>query len=157
MSRFRPTMVNSPISPVKTKFHYTGPTGPARTRMDFVGDPHGPNGVSRRSGSFGSGRARVVEFSQYQTKSSDFVWSGPVRSRPCSGIRRLRRTMFANTHLLSATAEHDNDHITGQQTFIRRVERNTTTKISHIDIQSLFSRGNAYASAKYICSKGVNG
>ena len=50
-------------------------------------DPHGlcrrlarTNGVSRRSGSFGSGRARVVEFSQYQTKSADIVWSGPVGS-----------------------------------------------------------------------------
>jgi len=52
---------------VKAKFHYTGPTGPARTRTDFVGDPHGPNGVSRRPGPqkspCGSGRARVVEFS----------------------------------------------------------------------------------------------
>jgi len=41
---------------VKAKFHYTDPTGlcrrPART-----------NGVSRRSGSFGSARARVVESS----------------------------------------------------------------------------------------------
>jgi len=31
---------------IKAKFHYTGPMGPDRT--DFVGDPHGPNGVSRR-------------------------------------------------------------------------------------------------------------
>jgi len=23
---------------LKAKFHYTGPTGPARTRMDFVGE-----------------------------------------------------------------------------------------------------------------------
>jgi len=48
------------------------PTGPARTRTDFVGDPHGPNGVSRRLGPqkspFGSGRARVVEFSYIQTR-----------------------------------------------------------------------------------------
>ena len=35
------------------KFHYNGPDrtrpdplGPERTRTDFVGDPHGPNGVS---------------------------------------------------------------------------------------------------------------
>ena len=34
----------------KAKFHYTDPTGPARTPTDFVGDPHRPNGVSRRSG-----------------------------------------------------------------------------------------------------------
>ena len=48
------------------------PIGPARTRTDFVGDPHGPNGVSRRPGPqkspFGSGRARVVEFSCIQTR-----------------------------------------------------------------------------------------
>jgi len=55
---------------IKAKFHYTGPTGPDRTRAtrtDFVGDPHGPNGLSRRPGPqkspCGSGRARVVEFS----------------------------------------------------------------------------------------------
>ena len=47
------------------------PRGPARTRTDFVGDPHGPNGVSRRprpqKSPRGSGRARVVEFSYYST------------------------------------------------------------------------------------------
>ena len=45
------------------KFHYTGPTGPARTRTDRHGlcrRPARTNGVSRRSG---SGRARLVEFS----------------------------------------------------------------------------------------------
>ena len=54
-------------STLKAKFHYTGPTGPDRTRPDFVGDPHGPNGVSRRPGPqkspCGSGLALVVEFS----------------------------------------------------------------------------------------------
>jgi len=53
---------------VKAKFHYRGPTGPARTRTDFVGDPHGPTeflGDSGRSGPCGSAR---------------------VRSSPCSGI-----------------------------------------------------------------------
>jgi len=44
---------------IKAKFHYTGPTGPARTRTD-------PNGLCRRPGPqkspCGSGRARVVEF-----------------------------------------------------------------------------------------------
>jgi len=43
------------------------PRGPARTRTDFVGDTHGPNGVSRRPGPqkspCGSGRVRVLEFS----------------------------------------------------------------------------------------------
>ena len=46
---------------LKAQFHYTGPTGPDRTRAD----PHGPNGVCRRPGPqkspCGSGRARVVE------------------------------------------------------------------------------------------------
>jgi len=74
---------------VKAKFHYTGPTGHDRTRTDFAGDRHGPTeflGDPGRSGPGGSGRARVEEFSQYQTKSADFVWSGPVRSGPCSEI-----------------------------------------------------------------------
>jgi len=35
---------------VIAKFHYTDQIGPARTHTDFVGDPHGPNGVSRRPG-----------------------------------------------------------------------------------------------------------
>jgi len=55
------------VGQLKAKFHYTGPTGPTRTRTDFVGDPHGPNGISRRPGPqkspCGSGWARVVEFS----------------------------------------------------------------------------------------------
>jgi len=48
-------------TPVKDKFHYTGPTGPARTRTDFVGDPHGPTEFLRdpgRSGPCGSARIR---------------------------------------------------------------------------------------------------
>jgi len=48
------------------------PTGPARTRTDFVGDTHVPNGVSRRPGPqkspCGSGRVRVVEFSYYSAE-----------------------------------------------------------------------------------------
>jgi len=51
--------------PLIAKFHYTGPTGPARTRTDFVGDPHGPNEVAPQKSPCGSGR---------------------VRSGPCSGI-----------------------------------------------------------------------
>ena len=50
---------------LKAKFHYTGQTGPDRTRTDFVGDSHGPTeflGDSGRSGPVGSGLARVVEF-----------------------------------------------------------------------------------------------
>ena len=83
----------------KAKFHYTGPTGPDRTRADphgpartltetrtdpkeFLGDP-GRKKV--RAGAVGSGRALVVEFSLSPTKCADFVRSGPVRSGPCSG------------------------------------------------------------------------
>jgi len=40
-------------------------TRPDRTRTDFVGDPHGPNGVSPQKSPCGSGRVRVVEFSYY--------------------------------------------------------------------------------------------
>ena len=62
---------------LKAKFHYTGPTGPARTRTDFVGDPRGPNGVYRRPGPqkspCGSGRARVVEFSYNTARRA--VWN----------------------------------------------------------------------------------
>ena len=75
------------------KFHYTGttrarpdPNGPERTRTDFVGDPHRPNGVSPQKSPCGSGRVRVVEFSSSPTMCADFFWSGPVRSGPCSGI-----------------------------------------------------------------------
>jgi len=63
---------------LNAKFHYTGPTGPAWTRTDFVGDPHGPNEVSRRPGPqkspCGSVRARVVEFS-YNRILASFIFS----------------------------------------------------------------------------------
>ena len=55
-------------SSIKAKFHYTGPTGPARTRTDFVGGPRLPTeflGDPDRSGPCGSCRAHVVEFSYY--------------------------------------------------------------------------------------------
>ena len=49
-------------------FHYTGPTGPDRTRTDFFLRPGSPrNSVWARAGlrqsPCGSGRARVVDFS----------------------------------------------------------------------------------------------
>ena len=90
---------------VKAKFHYTGPTGPDRTRAD----PHGlwrrPARTQRsfsetraakkvREGPVRSGRARVVEFSQYQTKCADFVWS--VRS----GRVRVVEFSYKQTRLL---------------------------------------------------------
>jgi len=65
---------------LKARFHYTGPTGFARTRTDFVGDKHRPNGVSRRPGPqkspCGSGRARVVEFSLNTTRKRFIVGGG---------------------------------------------------------------------------------
>jgi len=57
-------------STLKAEFHYTGPTGPDRTRPDFVGDRTDPTEFRGdpgrkqvRAGPCGSGRARVVEFS----------------------------------------------------------------------------------------------
>ena len=53
---------------LKAKFHYTGPTGPARTRTDFFARPRPQTRVFdkvRRLCLVGSGRARVVEFSYY--------------------------------------------------------------------------------------------
>jgi len=58
---------------VIAKFHYTDPRGPERTGTDFVGDPHGPTeflGDPRR--------ARIPLDGPDRTKSTDFVWSGPV-------------------------------------------------------------------------------
>ena len=50
---------------VKAKFHYTGPTGPDRTRTDFFARPGPQTRVSDKVRGLrlvGSGRARVVEF-----------------------------------------------------------------------------------------------
>ena len=65
------------------------PTGPARTLSETRTDQRSFSeirAVRVREGPRGSGRARVVEFSQYQTKSADFVWSGPVRSGPVGSV-----------------------------------------------------------------------
>ena len=77
---------------VKAKFHYTGPTGPARTRTD----PHGlcrrPARIQRSfsetraakkvpAGPVGSGRARVVQFSYNLTVS---VLKSDVHLHACS-------------------------------------------------------------------------
>ena len=70
------------------KFHYTGPTGPARTRTDptaFLGDP-GRKKFRAGPSSVASGRARVVEFSISPTQCADFVWSGPVESGPVGPV-----------------------------------------------------------------------
>jgi len=70
----------------KAKFHYTGPTGPDRTRAD----PHGPNGVSRRPGPqkspVGSGRARVVEFSLYWLLTCDTGAAANTRTQQSASL-----------------------------------------------------------------------
>ena len=114
---------------VKAKFHYTGPTGPDRTRAD----PHGPartNGVTRRSGSarvsdkvrglclVGSGRARVVEFSYKHSYWQNVFSSCGVNktkldagqsltvARPAIPLAACRHlTNIAKTHLLSPVAK----------------------------------------------------
>ena len=59
---------------IKAKFHFTGRP-----------DPHGPNGVSRRPGPqkspFGSGRARVVEFSYDDVYIDNFSYRSGRRPR----------------------------------------------------------------------------
>ena len=58
--------VSLTTSGVKAKFHYTGPTGPDRTRTDFFARPGPQTRVSDKVRGLclvGSGRARVVELS----------------------------------------------------------------------------------------------
>ena len=68
---------------VIAKFHYTDPTGPARTQRSFAAK-------KVRASPCGSGRVRVrvrvVEFSSYSTTCADFVRVRSV-SGPCSGIK----------------------------------------------------------------------
>ena len=68
---------------VRAKFHYTGPTGPARTQRSFAAKS--PCGSVRvRSGPCRVRvRVRVVEFSSSPTMCADFVRvvSGPCRVR----------------------------------------------------------------------------
>jgi len=55
---------------VIAKFHYTGPTGPARTLSETRTGPRSfaaKKSVQVRAGPVGSGRVRVVEFSYNQT------------------------------------------------------------------------------------------
>jgi len=57
------------------KFHYTGPTGPARTQRSFAAKKVRAGPVGSVSGPC---RARVVEFSSYPTTCADFVRVGSV-------------------------------------------------------------------------------
>ena len=59
-------LVCVPKCSVKAKFHYTGPTGPARTLSETRTDQRSFSEirvVRVRAGPRGSGRVRVVEFS----------------------------------------------------------------------------------------------
>ena len=60
---------------VIAKFHYTGPTGPARTLSETRTDK---TEFRRKKVRVGPCRARVVEFSSSPTMCVDFFWSGPV-------------------------------------------------------------------------------
>jgi len=48
---------------VKAKFHYTDPTGPARTQRSFAAKKSVRVRAGRRQSPCGSGRVRVMEFS----------------------------------------------------------------------------------------------
>ena len=66
-----PNLLCLVVSAVKAKFHYTCPTGPARTRTDFFARPGPQTLVSDKVRGLclvGSGRARVVEFSYYRCR-----------------------------------------------------------------------------------------
>jgi len=65
---------------VIAKFHYTDPTGPARTQRSFTATKVRAGPVGSVSGPC---RVRVVEFSSYPTTCTDFVrvGSGPCRVR----------------------------------------------------------------------------
>jgi len=101
-SFFRPSQSSSPSSRASAdrrakkvsifiiaKFHYTGPTGPARTFLR-PGSPRNSVGSVRvsdkvRAGPRGSGRARVVEFRIFATKGQRPLtrWGGGVVCGTC--------------------------------------------------------------------------
>ena len=61
---------------IKAKFHYTDPTGPARTRTDFFARPGPQTRISDKVRGLclvGSGRARVVEFSYNKSDSRRYI------------------------------------------------------------------------------------
>jgi len=67
--------LNVCVCVVIAKFHYTGPTGPARTLSETRTDP---TEFRHKKVHAGPCRARVVEFSSSPTMCVDFFWSGPV-------------------------------------------------------------------------------
>ena len=86
---------------VKAKFHYTDPTGlcrrPART-----------NGVSRRSGSFGSARARVVESSYKAVEICD-GGSTPALHQHASALISILRSVSRLSVCLSVCLRDGRD------------------------------------------------
>jgi len=88
---------------LKAKFHYTGPTGPARTRADFFARPRPQTRVSDKV------RARVVEFSYKgssrtkRAQGSAPVASAESRHRPISSCRRRDVQQWATAPSPSGT------------------------------------------------------
>ena len=103
-------------TPVTAKFHYTGPTGPDRTRAGFFCGPGlretplGPCGsptksVRVRAGLVGSGRARVMEFS---LKRLSAAADGPARRArgvddQCDKLTTVHRHVLSTFSLRLAT------------------------------------------------------
>ena len=86
---------------VRGKFHYTDPTGPARTQRSFAAKKvrAGPCGSGRvRIGSVsGPCRVRVVEFSYYATKSHD------AATRLCRAIKSRTRATKSRDKIARVT------------------------------------------------------
>jgi len=120
---------------LKAKFHYTGPTGPARTlsqtRTDpteFLGDP------GRKKSPCGSGRVRVVEFSYYgipvyvrrllSKRSTSAVQSrreaGPERQTGRQTDGRCRSADDTVSHSSNLIARQSVSHVTYTRAICRR-------------------------------------
>ena len=112
MGRVQPHL-NRPIKElVIAKFHYTGPTGPARTflRRNFVGSVRVSDKV--RAGPRGSGRARVVEFSYKRARAGRLAFSVGLHAR-CRVDRVAEQTVARHlapddtrAHRTYAPADH---------------------------------------------------
>ena len=85
----------------KAKFHYTGPTGPARTpdqrSLSEI------RVVRVRAGPVGSGRARVVEFSLYATKSQRATRQSQ-RLRLCRAMKSSTRATESRNKIAGVTS-----------------------------------------------------
>jgi len=90
----------------KAKFHYTGPTGPARTLSETR---TGQRSLSEirvvrvRAGPVGSGRARVVECSLYATKSQRATRQSQ-RLRLCRAMKSSTRATESRNKVAGVTS-----------------------------------------------------